>query len=568
VIINNNGAPTTDLLFTADSKTLVLGGQHMPRFFEVATGKEQELVGGGHRGSLTAMIATDVGYVSRGAENVLRVWNAQGKEVRQFGDSANTSTVRFAPDGKSVAIGGNDGAVKLINLDDGKQIKQIKAHESAISAIAFAADGTRFATRGHYDGTLRVFDTAKGTQLKEITYLDVKAGAGAGNALVIVRTLNGQRDGNPLAFSPDGKTLATFIAPQQVYVQGRQQIRPDSNCLCLYDVATGKEVRRIPMTDGRIIHQLTYSLDGRLLISENVDKTVSFWEIASGQERSRIGSAVNTASQAVATSFVAVGGAVRSGPAIAPIGATIAVSPDGSLVAVPGSDKTIKVFDAYAGKEITSLNGHNGAVTALEFSPDGKKLLSGSTDTTLLVWDVTRLKREPRPQIAKLDAKDLDTLWTELIGSDAVKAGESIKKLIAAANVAVAHLNAHVEPAVGTDGARVDQWIRDLDSTNFKKRAAAAKELDKLGELAIPALQKALAERPSLEIRRRLEPMLDNLTGSILTPEQIRVVRAIEVLDKIGTPLARQALERLAGGAAGSLTTRQAQSVLERQSKK
>ena len=129
-------------------------------------------------------------------------------------------------------------------------------------------------------------------------------------------------------------------------------------------------------------------------------------------------------------------------------------------------------------------------------------------------------------------------------------------------------MNAHVEPAVGIDAAKVDQWIRDLDSTNFKKRAAAAKELDKLGELAIPALQKALAERPSLEIRRRLEPMLDELTGSILTPEQIRVVRAIEVLDKIGTPEARQVLERLASGAAGSLTTRQAQAALERQGKK
>jgi hypothetical protein len=58
--------------------------------------------------------------------------------------------------------------------------------------------------------------------------------------------------------------------------------------------------------------------------------------------------------------------------------------------------------------------------------------------------------------------------------------------------------------------------------------------------------------------------MLEDLTGRNLSPEQIRIVRAIEVLDKIGTPEAKQLLERLAGGAPGSLTTLQAQMSLDR----
>jgi len=62
--------------------------------------------------------------------------------------------------------------------------------------------------------------------------------------------------------------------------------------------------------------------------------------------------------------------------------------------------------------------------------------------------------------------------------------------------------------------------------------------------------------------------LFDELTGSNLTPEQIRVVRAIEVLEKIGTDDAKNMLERLAGGAAGALSTRHAQTALDRQTPK
>jgi len=125
-------------------------------------------------------------------------------------------------------------------------------------------------------------------------------------------------------------------------------------------------------------------------------------------------------------------------------------------------------------------------------------------------------------------------------------------------------LKDRVPPAADIDAKKVEQWIHDLDRGNYKDRAVAAKELEKLGELAVPALQKALTSNPPLEMRRRLETLLDEFTGSNLAPEQIRTVRAIEVLEKIGSAEARQMLERLAKGAAGSLTTRHAQAALER----
>src|SRR5205807_5563350 len=67
----------------------------------------------------------------------------------------------------------------------------------------------------------------------------------------------------------------------------------------------------------------------------------------------------------------------------------------------------------------------------------------------------------------------------------------------------------------------------------------------------LPALQKTLAGNPTLETRRRIEPLVAKLTGGILNAEQIRVVRAVEVVERIGTPEARQLLESLAQGAPG-----------------
>jgi WD40 repeat protein len=571
VFSNPYGVITTDVVFSADSKTLVIGGQQVPRFFDLAKGAEQPLALGGHLGDVSALMISADGktIASRGAEGVLRVWNADSAaEVRQIVEPRGTSAVLFSPDGKLVAFANNDGVVRLIDVADGKEKRQFKAHQGTIATLAFSPDGQKLATRGAYDGLIRIFDVAKGAELKKITYQTIEAGNGG----AVVRTVNGQASGGqPLVFSPDAKTLATFVAPYPVYVQGRQQMLPDSNCLRLFDVGTGKEVRQIPMpagpnawTLGRGIKHLVYSVDGRLLLSENTDKTISLWEIASGQERSKLGEPIAPSAQAFTTSFVVVNGVARSGPLTPPVGVTIAASRDGSLIAAPGPKNTIKILDLALGKEIGSLPGHDGPIASLVFAADGKTLVSGGHDTTILVWDLTRLKREPRPQLADLQQKDFDPLWADLFGNDAGKAGKAVHTLIAASDASVALLKDRIQPTPPLDAKAVEQWLRDLDSSNFTKRAIAIKQLQTVGELALPALQKRLAGQPSLETRRRLEPLLEELTGRNFTPEQVRVIRAIEVLDRVGTPEARKVLERLANGTPGSLTTQHAQMSLDR----
>jgi hypothetical protein len=108
----------------------------------------------------------------------------------------------------------------------------------------------------------------------------------------------------------------------------------------------------------------------------------------------------------------------------------------------------------------------------------------------------------------------------------------------------------------------VQGLLTRLDSVRYKERQEAAAELLKLGERALPALEKVLAGQPTLELRKRVEDLVDRLTTLQLTAEQLQAVRCIEILQRCGTPEARQLLEHLAAGAPGALVTTSAQAAL------
>src|SRR5262249_11571251 len=114
------------------------------------------------------------------------------------------------------------------------------------------------------------------------------------------------------------------------------------------------------------------------------------------------------------------------------------------------------------------------------------------------------------------------------------------------------------------DPQKVERWIADLESEKYAVRQEAAANLAKAGEQVVPALQKILSSQPTIETRKRVEELLDKLTDGVLSTEQLRLVRAVEALERMNTPEARALLRTLAQGAPGALPTRQAQAALDR----
>jgi hypothetical protein len=111
--------------------------------------------------------------------------------------------------------------------------------------------------------------------------------------------------------------------------------------------------------------------------------------------------------------------------------------------------------------------------------------------------------------------------------------------------------------------ARAARWIADLESDTFSARQKAAEELEKLGSTALQPLKKRLLDRPSLDLRSRVEQLVQKLEQPP-TRDQLREVRAIHILEGIGTPQAEQVLETLAKGYAGALKTEKAKAALAR----
>jgi hypothetical protein len=219
----------------------------------------------------------------------------------------------------------------------------------------------------------------------------------------------------------------------------------------------------------------------------------------------------------------------------------------------------IRVYEVAIGSERFHFAGHTDSATGVSFSPDGSRLCSYAGDRTLLVWDVTgdRLASAPPPRSA-------EAAWTDLSSTDGGKGFAAVRYLAADPASAVRLLADRVKPVATADPKAVAALVGKLGSTEFEEREAASKALAALAPAALDQLREAAGKSEWPEVRTRLAAILAGSGGTRLAGEHLRAARAVEALERIGSPGARKVLLGLAGGAAGAGLTRDAAAAVER----
>jgi hypothetical protein len=338
------------------------------------------------------------------------------------------------------------------------------------------------------------------------------------------------------ASSADGRLLAA---------------REPGGALALLDAQTGKTLHRYPQLIPEIRQQnasceLVFAAGGRYVAAAHSNSDViQVWEVSGGWEVARIRPRLHK---------------------VPPAGINgLALSPDGRFLAF-GTDATttVHIWEVASETEQARLQAHQGSVRSTAFSRDGKLLASGSDDGTVVVWDFDRPLTAKRSCRTRLTEGELASYWQALAQQDGKGGEEAVWALSRAAAQSVPYLRQHLQRARREMEGRLPALIRALDSADFKARAEATEELHRLGELAEPAILRALHARPTLEARRRLERLLHPAQRPALLPEQIQQWRSLEVLERAATPEARAVLAELARGEPESRLTRDAKATLER----
>ncbi len=579
------------LFFSADSKVLgAIKSYHTICFLDAATGRE--------RGRTREQYYFAPGFAFSPDGKTLATAERHSGAVHLFdvatgerkpepaGHGNRPHGAEFSPDGRRVATGGSlDGTVHVWDLATGAALASIRRPNRWVRDVALSPDG-RLLYSTWTDDSLWVCDAATGERRHVIKLEDPERPDTYQSAIA-------------MRLSDDGKTLVAFsyYSPkdsqagqryQETLITGwdlatRKQLfrrrRPGTDSwttlsadgrvlavphpeasrkadlevpglgpMRLEDVVTGEPLLTFPALEGQT-WPLAFSPDGRLLASNN-----SNWKRAT-----RKGSAADTARNTVRLWEVATAAEVLVLPAADNNRA--AFSRDGRLLALAAPSGEILVWDLALGRAHQRFKGFGAGVTWLAFAPDGRRLVSGLTDSTLLVWDVGPRAAAPGP---RLGGEGVAKAWADLAGADAPLAFRARGALASSPAEAVELLSGRLRPARAADAQRLRERVADLESPQFAVREKAQAGLEELADLAEPALRQALAARPALEVRRRVEAVLDRLRGPVTRPELRRGLRAVAVLEDVGTPAARELLEALASGAPEARLTRAAKASLGR----
>lgn len=257
----------------------------------------------------------------------MRVDDQPAKAVLRLAGGRAGQTIRTLPWFLlSVAILG-----LMLHAQEAELVVQT-GHTNMITVLSFSPDGQTLASSS-YDNTIKIWHVTSGRELR--TLISVPSYDSAQAAA--------------LSFSPDGKTLAAATT-----IPAR---------ISLWDIATGKELKRFGDNGFVAYSSIAYSPDGKRLVTGS-GKNIFLWDVETGQKVQTISGHKDLVSSVV-------------------------FSTDVGVIASGSNDNTVKLWNAASGRELKTLTGHSDGVSSIAFSPDGKNLISVNHNRNRVIsWNV------------------------------------------------------------------------------------------------------------------------------------------------------------------------------------
>lgn len=248
------------------------------------------------------------------------------KLVRTFGAHQGTiMSLAFHPQGDTLASGGEDGTVKLWELQSKQLLRTLEGHDNAVRGLVFHMDGKTLASASS-DFTIKLWDADNGK---------------------LLRTLKEhENEVNCLAFDRQGDTLASGS---------------DDHTVKVWETRTGKLLRTLE-GHGSYVFSLAYDSQGDILASGSFDGEIKLWHAQSGKLLRTLKNSDGFVSSLV---FDSQGGTLASG----------------------SYDNTVKLWDTHSGRLVRTLEGHTALIDRILFSPDGRFLISKAADHSVWLWN-------------------------------------------------------------------------------------------------------------------------------------------------------------------------------------
>lgn len=376
-----------------------------------------------------------------GADRSVRIWDFDSrKEILRLDHPTDCEVVVWAPDGRSVVTGCDDGSIMVWDSETGALLRKAGIATSTARFIRFSPDGHRMLL-GAYDGVLRIVDACS---LETVSTLardfqwersaaflgdDVIVGtfgaepiwyrngreAGSGtkrtygiNSIAVStvsqpRIFVGRDDGSVIDVAGDvlvhvHDTIVNAVAPSPIApVLASGDYR---GLLRLHDLDTGSS-RECRQTGGPI-NAMTWSPDGRVVVTGGYDGCLRWWtdELSLLAEETAHESPVKSLAWSAVADMLLTGSSDDSvsgwrggkrlfrsrAPGVELINC-VAASPSQPVFATASRDCRIRLWDAHTGEVLETLPAvHSKSIKSIAFSPDGRRLVSGSYDGTGILW--------------------------------------------------------------------------------------------------------------------------------------------------------------------------------------